>query len=841
MKKKVFGVLGLLLICLIGVFVFAWRNLNERINSPEFKDQLETHLSRLLQGTMDLGALRASLGIRPSVVLTEIRYVSEQGDIQIEAGEFLFFVKPIPLLRHELVFSDVTLNHPSIRLRRRSDGTGPVIPVLKKQPGQPAKKTTFQINNLSIHKGIFQWVDESRPGKPSLTMTADLNAQRNPGGDETHIQLSGTLENDQGRGRFQADGKRGADTFFQFSADRVPFGLVAEFWPAASAVSGAFSVTGSYSNKEDKTHWRLEGKTNDVRWATTNRRLPIEAQWTLAAGEPVTVRTNWKSELSQMKATVVLPDLKGSLSNNWPISEETGGGEFKERRGRDAGHRNRGATRKSPRLGSSRWVDGHRPVPLPNSPYMPPACAGNLASARRESHRRKCASYNLTNPKSIHVQATMKAERLDAGELSDIFSQSSSLSSSFPSTTSWTLRAKADVDHFVAGQWEAQDVRAVVRASPATVSLPELAFRMAGGTVTVRGEARRTDPIRSVWDMAIQTELINLDLADMTSLVPDNGFRRGTVRASGKWHWLGPVNPGSSLRKKSLWIFSPFATWDCRVDVSSADWKGVPIEKAGVDLLWSDNEFRAPTMAARACDGTLTAEGTVLGLTGDGPGTFTVRGTMNNIETRELMAALSTSAYLVNGRFSGNLDISGPWRPWTPGQWNGHLSLLGQNGEFRTAPAVLSVFNSLKISSLLRTFAGKKEMGLPFDVVTASATLESGRLVIDPPLFVKNPSFQVAFNGWVDPRFENGKGTILFNFLQGTTNLVKKLPLISSLILSPDGEFLPLVADVAVENGQTTVIPRSVKTLTGPLVEVVKNVFRFPIHLFSPPKKNKIK
>jgi hypothetical protein len=579
-------------------------------------------------------------------------------------------------------------------------------------------------------------------------MTADLNAQRNPGGDETHIQLSGTLENNQGRGRFQADGKRGADTFFQFSADRVPFGLVAEFWPAASAVSGAFSVTGSYSNKEDKTHWRLEGKTNDVRWATTNRRLPIEAQWTMAAGEPVTVRMNWKSELSQMKATVVLPDLKSS-----------------------------------------------------------------------------------------HVQATIEAARLDAGELSDIFSQSLSLSSSFPSTKTWTLRAKADVDHFVAGGWEAQDVRAVVRAGPATVSLPELAFRMAGGTVTVRGEARRTDPIRSVWDMAIQTELINLDLSDMTSLVPDNGFRRGTVRASGKWHWLGPVNPGDSLSKKSLWIFSPFATWDCRVDVSSADWKGVSIEKAGVDLLWSDNEFRAPALAARVGDGTLTAEGTVLGLTGDGPGTFTVRGTMNNIETRELMAALSTSAYLVNGRFSGNLDISGPWRPWAPGQWNGHLSLLGQNGEFRTAPAVLSVFNSLKISSLLRTFAGKKEMGLPFDVVTASATLESGRLVIDPPLFVKNPSFQVAFNGWVDPRFENGKGTILFNFLQGTTNLVKKLPLISSLILSPDGEFLPLVADVAVENGQTTVIPRSVKTLTGPLVEVVKNVFRFPIHLFSPPKK----
>jgi hypothetical protein len=92
----------------------------------------------------------------------------------------------------------------------------------------------------------------------------------------------------------------------------------------------------------------------------------------------------------------------------------------------------------------------------------------------------------------------------------------------------------------------------------------------------------------------------------------------------------------------------------------------------------------------------------------------------------------------------------------------------------------------------------------------------------------------------MDNRLENGKGTILFNFLQGTTNLVKKLPLISSLILSPDGEFLPLVADVVVENGQTTVTPRSVKTLTGPLVDVVKNVFRLPFHFFSTPK-NKVK
>jgi hypothetical protein len=751
MKKKVFGILGLFLICLIGVFVYAWRNLNERINSPQFKEQLEIHLSRILQGTMDLGDLHASLGVRPSVVLTDIRYVSDQGDLRIEAGEFLVFVKPIPLLRQELVFSDVTLIHPSIRLRRRSDGTGPVIPVLKKQTGHPSKKTLFQINNLSVHKGSFQWVDESRPGNPSLTMTGDLNAQRNPDKDETRIQLSGTLKNEQGKGRFQADGKRGIETTFQFSADRVPFGMVAEFWPAASAVSGAFSVTGAYSHREGKTNWRLDGRTNDVQWVSTNRRLPIEAQWTMASGGPVTVRTNWKSELSQMKATVVLPDLKSS-----------------------------------------------------------------------------------------HVQATIEAARLDAGELSDTFSQSPSLSSSFPSTTTWTLRAKADVDHFVAGGWEAQDVRAVVRASPVTVSLSELAFRVSGGTVTVRGEARRTDPTHSIWDMAIQTELINLDLSDMTSLVPDNGFRRGTVRASGKWHWLGPVNPGDSLSKKSLWIFSPFATWDCRVDVSSADWKGVSIEKAGVDLLWSDNEFRAPTLAARACDGTLTAEGNVLGLTGDGPGTYTVRGTMNNIETRELMAALSTSTYLVNGRFSGDLDISGPWRPWNPGQWNGHVSLLGQNGEFRTAPAVLSVFNSLKISSLLRTFSGKKEMGLPFDVVTASATLQAGRIIIEQPLFVKNPSFQVAFTGWMDNRLENGKGTILFNFLQGTTNLVKKLPLISSLILSPDGEFLPLVADVVVENGQTTVTPRSVKTLTGPLVDVVKNVFRLPFHFFSTPK-NKVK
>gem|GEM_PF-4669170 len=64
-------------------------------------------------------------------------------------------------------------------------------------------------------------------------------------------------------------------------------------------------------------------------------------------------------------------------------------------------HRNRGATQKSPRRGSSLRAEGLRATPLRNSPDRQPACAENFTSARRESPRRKCVSYLRTNPKLL--------------------------------------------------------------------------------------------------------------------------------------------------------------------------------------------------------------------------------------------------------------------------------------------------------------------------------------------------------------------------------------------------------------------------------------------------------
>lgn len=741
MKKRLFIGSGLLLVVFVGVLIISWAHINEKIKSPEFKHQLDVYLSQLFHGKIEWGALHGSLGVRPSVVIEQLKYVSAQKDIEVETKELFISVRILPLFRRELVFSDVRVVNPSIRLRRHADGSGPVFPTFPKNKDHPSHGASFQINTLSVRGGRIRWVDESRNGKPSLSMTADLDVRRDVDGHETYVELSGTLGNNKRKGRVHVAGKMGAETQLQFNAENVPFALVSDFFPAVSCVSGSFSMSGTVSNLEEKPRWNLAGSTNDILWASTGHRLPVSAKWTVSSDATATVTGDWISDRSRVKVAVTIPD-----------------------------------------------------------------------------------------PRLKRIQATVQGDQLDLREFSDLLTQTAS-GPTDSTGAPWTVDAKADINHFVADEWALSWVRARATVAPASVSLSEMSFCLWGGTVTAQGIARRPDPKEPAWEMSMNADLADLDLSGINAPFPKLDIRQGWGKATVDWQWVGPFNPGDPF------LFSKFSNWDLRVNVSSADWKGVAIDEASARAVWENTALNVPELTVRANGGSLALTGNVHDLTENGPGTFTVNGKMDNIETKEWMAALSTSTYLVNGRFSGDLDVSGPWRPWNPAQCNGRLSLLGRDGEFRTAPAVLSVFSALKIRSLLRPFEGKKEMGLPFDVLTASATLHDGRIVIERPLLLKNPSFQIAFTGWMDSRFENGKGTILFNFLQGTSNLVKKIPVISSLILNPDGEFIPLVVDVVAENGKANVTPRSVKTLTGPLVDVVKNVFRFPIHIFSSQKR----
>lgn len=736
MKNRIVLFLGVLPVFVFGGLYIVWRNLNEKINSPEFKGKLESELSRILVGTFELSSFQGHLSLRPWVELNDIRFVTDQEDLSVEAQELRLTVRLLPLLKRVLVFSDILIIKPSIRLRQRSDGPSPLFRKFQKESSPGMEGFQIHFNQLSVQQGQLHWVDERYPQGGSFEINVDLKVEQQGEGGST-VNLVGHLTGYSEGVQFRLKGKADRENNLNFTAEKVPFALLKTFWSGGTLVSGTFNVEGFLSGDTDKRQWEIQGHTNDIKLTPNAQNLPLRVEWSMASGSPISVRSIWTSTASHVTATAVLP------------------------------------------------IQKERPI-----------------------------------------QLTLVGDRLDLGEFSGLFSELPSLSSSSKSGIPWTLQAKAEVGQISGKRWMAHSVRVRATASPTSFSLSELSFACLGATVTARSEGRQ-NKVDLRWEVSAQTEIKQLDLSGLEEVFPGIGFRRGRGEATGQWQWRGPHTAGDSL------LFSPFSKWDFQVQVSSADWKGAPIDHMIARSNWGDSIFSVSELSLHSDEGVVELLGQVKGLAQNEPGTFFLSGKMREMETKEWMAALSTSAYLLHGRFSGEVEVSGPWRPWAPAEWNGRFSILGRNGEFRTAPTVLSVFQSLKIGSLLHSFEGKKETGLPFDLITATATLQPGRVLVEEPLFIKNPSLQLAYTGWTDMRLENGKGTLLFNFLQGTSDLIKKTPLISSLILSPDGELIPLVVDVLFENGESKVTPRSVKTLTGPLVGVVKNVFRTPMKFFK--------
>ncbi|MBP9699500.1 MAG: hypothetical protein KBD85_05730, partial [Elusimicrobia bacterium] len=87
MKNRIVLFLGVLPVFVLGGLYIVWRNLNEKINSPEFKGKLESELSRILVGTFELSSFQGHLSLRPWVELNDIRFVTDQEDLSVEAQE----------------------------------------------------------------------------------------------------------------------------------------------------------------------------------------------------------------------------------------------------------------------------------------------------------------------------------------------------------------------------------------------------------------------------------------------------------------------------------------------------------------------------------------------------------------------------------------------------------------------------------------------------------------------------------------------------------------------------------------------------------------------------------
>jgi hypothetical protein len=818
---------------------------------------LETGLSKKWGGRFVLVSLQSRLGIRPWVRVTGVSFNADNGDFRWSADSARIQVKILPLLRRRVVFSNGRIEEPRFWIRRRPDGGMPVLSVGRGPEREGGLE--YRIDDMRVAGAELRLVDESLPRHPSMTLRADASLARQ--GDSISLELSGKIDGPRGRGRYRVDGRFGTENDVRVEAVGFPLGLLGEFAAPLAPWTGALSLEGHLTGRKDDWRWTMKGEATRLRWRGSEDLLPFTAAWDLSSVSTSTMRIVWASTGTRALAEATVPDIMQPNLDLRLTGEKLDVAEMLDFAGKipatpaktgeparswsltaraDLGTVTWGKWSVSGLTGSAAWAEG---------------------TARL--HRLKCDVFQGT----VTVQGTARRPRRDndpwkiSGTVGLVGLQAREWGRVAGSSGSWAgeLTGTAEVNDLPISSdghlWGLAQTRAITvslygadlgweswRLDASTFSLrragarweARLAGRNASSSVTLTGglpvAGQRT--VQPPDPATLRVELDDLDLEVLGRWAPWLGFRRGRATFSGDWQ--------SDFRPKPYrdFLFDDSSRWGFDLRLSSADWKGVPVESANGRLSYAPGDgLRVSDLWGNLSGGSVSLDAAVGGLEKKGPLTFSLHSHLKDLQTEELVAAVSTHAYLVKGRFNGDLTVAGPLRPWDSSGLNGQVSLSGRDGAFRAAPAVLEVFSALKIRSLIQRLAGRQTEGLPFDVIEASGAIRDGRYFFERPVIFNNNAFQMAYTGWVDVRFLNGKGTLLFNFLQGTTDLIRVIPGLSSLILGPEGDFLPLVVDVTVDQGKTEVNPRSIQTLTGPLVNVVKNVFRLPFRLFKPGKQ----
>ncbi|MBL0057768.1 MAG: hypothetical protein IPP35_01260 [Elusimicrobia bacterium] len=862
-SRRIFRALGWiglgLGVAMAVVSVVAWRRLDEHLNSPGFKVGLETSLSKKREGRFVLGSLQSRLGFRPWVRVTGVSFKADNGDFRWSAESARIQVKLLPLLRRKVVFSNGDIEEPRFWIRRRPDGSLPVIAV-RNGPARDGG-LEYRIDDVRVVGAELQLVDESLPGHPSLTLQADASLARE--GNSISLNLAGKIDGPRGRGRYRVDGRFGTENDVRVEASGFPLGLLGEFFRPVAPWTGALSLEAHLAGRKDDWRWTAKGGATRLKRQGSEDLLPFTMAWELSSFSTSTVRVVWASTGTRAQGEVTVPDISrpnmdlrlsgdrldvaeilevigkvppisgktsgparpvnltaradlGSLTwGNWSVADVTGAADWAE------------GTARLRRFQCEIFqgtVTAHGLARRPrrvNDPWTVSGTVGLSGLQAREWGRAAGSSGTWAGALNGTAEVTELPIYKDGTlwGLAQARDMAVSVSAVNLGWESWRLDSSTFSWRRAGAQWEAGWVG---RNGSSSFTLT--------GFLPVAGQRGPKTPSPAT----LRVDLDDLDLEVLGRWVPSLGFRRGHATFSGDWQ--------SDFRQKPFrdFLFDDSSLWGFDLRLSSADWKGVPMDSISGRLAYEpEHGLKVSDLQGDLSGGSVAADGTVVGLKGKGPLTFSLHTRLKDLQTEELVAALSTNAYLVNGRFSGDLSVGGPLRPWDPSRLNGRVSVSGRDGSFRAAPAVLEVFSALKIRSLIQRLGGRQTEGLPFDVIEASATIRNGRYLIERPVIFNNNAFQLAYTGWVDVRFANGRGTLLFNFLQGTTDLIAAIPGLTSLVLGPEGDFLPLVVDVQVNQGKAEVNARSIQTLTGPLVNVVKNVFRLPFRLFNPGKQDK--
>lgn len=326
----------------------------------------------------------------------------------------------------------------------------------------------------------------------------------------------------------------------------------------------------------------------------------------------------------------------------------------------------------------------------------------------------------------------------------------------------------------------------------------------------------------------------NLNLAHFPALLAKLQVNEAKVSGEAEWK-------SRPIKFEGPRIFSPAAEWtmDSRFDVLR--WRNIPFEKVSSRVSWNGKEIHVEKMTGEVSQGSFTAVGYLRNFNLDRFRNFDFAGMFSHVEMAPFTAAFSSNPLLQEGKFSSTVQLDGAWSPWDPKSLKGKITLEGHKGHLRAGSFAMQLFSRLNLKSIIDTVTGKKVGGVPFEIISSTCVLKDGRVIFDQPFLMRNTSFEALYTGWAAMDVQSGQGVLIINALVGTRNLLKAIPGVSNLVLGEHGEFFPLVVDVSLDKGKLETNFRSVQTLTGQAVDIVKNVFKLPGRLFGFGKKEENK
>lgn len=830
-----------------GVAGTVWVRLNRFMNEPRFGDTLARMMSENLEGDVHLDRASGRLGWRPWVILENFSFSGQGGQVRLSAQKAHVTAKLVPLLFGRLTLSSVDVASPVLSLRRSKGGDWPV-PGASLRSGKNKEKNglVVRFQNVKLKNATVSFVDEAVSEKALVTLQGDLTLSQ--AGDNVLLDFSSRVESGQGPGRITIKGTLHPKMDLQVEGGHIPLGVVHPFVPALNPFGGAVDFSLRVWKNEKGVLWESQGKVKDLFMIDTSTAFPLSLQWDVNAERDAQVNAEWLSAETDLTGVFLVKDISSphfSLSITGPrlsLHEvEAVGDMFKG-----------GGPSTAPWTLDLLWsIDemGLGPIPLRDV----------KGKALLQPHRGDISQFEAkvpggtavlsggwrTTSRGTRLTAQLEAKSLDVTQIREAFGSTITASGQISVTARCVDLPLPDAPGTLAKISNAilrsREVEGRLTTTSLQIEKAEIndleinlsqSRQKARATLALTVAKSRMEGVyegRLVEGRVIHqatASVTGVDLSLVPLLVERWGVRSGVVNASSRWRWTdGKDSP--SLGGSSG------AVWSADVALQGANWRGLPSETLQARVSWDrDGILRLTELEGKISKGTLRAEGEWIPA-GTDSSSFRLDVQASGVEVGPLMQAFSSHPFLLKGIASGTVKLTGEGWPLREESVQGHLFLSGRNGLFAQSPTGLKVLSELKLGSLFRMVSGQRVPGLPFDILEASAPIRDGRVLFDHPAVLRNSDIELAYTGWVTLGLTQGEGSLIVNALTGARDLLQKVPGVSQILFGPNGEFLPIVMDISFKGEEVHTNVRSIQSLTGPVTEIIKNVFKLPGRIFG--------